>query len=88
MMTGNGVMHNGVTVLDDYGRSLDRLDGGDRVGVARRADGVLHFYVNGEDQGPAAGHVPANVYGVVDLYGQAAQVAIATQCYLVLPSFT
>ena len=76
MMTGNGVMHNGVTILDDYGRSLDRLNTGDRVGVVRRANGVLHFYVNGEDQGPAAGHIPCNVYGVVDLYGQAAQVSI------------
>lgn len=25
MMTGNGVMHNGTTVLDDYGINLDRL---------------------------------------------------------------
>ena len=25
MMTGNGVMHNGSTVLDDYGQNLDRL---------------------------------------------------------------
>lgn len=76
MMTGNGVMHNGQTVLDDYGTSLDRLTTGDRVGVVRRANGVLHFYVNGQDQGPAAGHVPESIYGVVDLYGQAAQVSI------------
>ena len=25
MMTGNGVMHNGTAVLDDYGHNLDRL---------------------------------------------------------------
>ena len=25
MMTGNGVMYNGTTVLDDYGQNLDRL---------------------------------------------------------------
>lgn len=76
MMTGNGVMHNGITILDDYGTSLDRLCFGDRVGVMRRANGILHFYVNGEDQGAASAHIPANVYGVVDLYGQAAQVSI------------
>lgn len=76
MMTGNGVMHNGITILDDYGTSLDRLSFGDRVGVMRRANGILHFYVNGEDQGAASAHIPANVYGVVDLYGQAAQVSI------------
>ena len=25
MMTGNGVMHNGATVLEDYGQNLDQL---------------------------------------------------------------
>lgn len=25
MMTGNGVMHNGTTILDQYGQNLDRL---------------------------------------------------------------
>jgi hypothetical protein len=25
MMTGNGVMHNGTTVIDEYGQNLDRL---------------------------------------------------------------
>jgi neuralized-like protein 4 len=43
---------------------------GDRVGVRRRADGTLNFYVNGIDQGQAATNVSENVFGVVDLYGQ------------------
>jgi len=67
MMTGNGVMHDGLTVLDDYGTNLDRLWSGDRVGVQRRSNGALHFYVNGEDQGAVTGHVPERIYGVVDL---------------------
>src|SRR6218665_3831529 len=25
MMTGNGVMHNGTTILEEYGQNLDRL---------------------------------------------------------------
>ena len=25
MMTGNGVMHNGTTTVDDYGQNLDKL---------------------------------------------------------------
>ena len=25
MMTGNGVMHNGTTTIDDYGQNLDKL---------------------------------------------------------------
>ncbi|XP_068960104.1 neuralized-like protein 4 [Petaurus breviceps papuanus] len=76
MMTGNGVMHNGTTILDEYGHNLDRLKAGDTVGVVRREDGTLHFFVNGVAQGPAAWNVPPGVYAVVDLYGQAAQATI------------
>ena len=49
---------------------------GDRVGVLRKADGTLHFYVNAVDQGVAASNVPDTVFGVIDLYGQAAQATI------------
>ncbi|XP_025081591.1 neuralized-like protein 4 isoform X2 [Pomacea canaliculata] len=79
MMTGNGVMHNGTTVIDEYGQNLDRLKVGDRVGVLRKPNGTLHFFVNGVDQGVAASNVPDNVYGVIDLYGQAAQATIVDQ---------
>lgn len=75
-MTGNGVMHNGITVIEQYGQNLDRLQVGDRVGVVRKDDGTLHFWVNGVDQGPAATNVPERVFGVIDLYGQAAQASI------------
>ncbi|CAB1345235.1 unnamed protein product [Coregonus sp. 'balchen'] len=76
MMTGNGVMHNGTTILDEYGHNLDRLKAGDTVGVVRKEDGSLHFFVNGVAQGPAAWNIPLSVYAVVDLYGQAAQATI------------
>ncbi|PIO24851.1 hypothetical protein AB205_0077700 [Aquarana catesbeiana] len=76
MMTGNGVMHNGTTILDEYGHNLDRLKAGDTVGVVRREDGTLNFFVNGVAQGVAAWNVPPNVFAVVDLYGQAAQATI------------
>lgn len=49
---------------------------GDRVGVIRKEDDTLHFTFNGVDQGEAAADVPAVVYGVVDLFAQAAQVTI------------
>ena len=52
------------------------FQGGDRVGVRRKADGTLHFYVNGVDQGLASTSVPELVYGVIDLYGQAAQATM------------
>jgi len=52
------------------------MQAGDRVGVVRYDDGSLHFFVNGVDQGPATLGVPPMVYGVIDLYGQAAQATI------------
>lgn len=52
------------------------LQAGDRVGVMRNDDGTLHFFVNGVDQGLASCDVPPCVYGVIDLYGQAAQATI------------
>lgn len=76
MMTENGVMHNGTTIIDQYGQNLDRLQVGDRVGVMRKDNATLHFYVNGVDQGAAAMNVPEKIYGVIDLYGQAAQATI------------
>ncbi|OAD58573.1 Neuralized-like protein 4 [Eufriesea mexicana] len=76
MMTENGVVHNGTTIIDEYGQNLDGLQVGDRVGVMRKDNATLHFYVNGVDQGAAAMNVPEKVYGVIDLYGQAAQATI------------
>lgn len=56
--------------------SFPLLQAGDTVGVVRKEDGSLHFFVNGVAQGPAAWNVPPSVYAVVDLYGQAAQATI------------
>ncbi|KAG1679563.1 Neuralized-like protein 4 [Nymphon striatum] len=79
LMTSNGVMHNGTTVLNEYGQVLDRLKVGSRVGVVRKENGTVHFFVNGVDQGPAATNVPEEVFGVIDLYGQAVQATIVDQ---------
>lgn len=42
--------------------------------MMRKVNGDLHFYINGLDQGVAAGNVPACVWGVVDLYGMTVKV--------------
>lgn len=65
MMTGSGIMHNGTIIQEQYGVNLDRLQVGDRVGLVRKENGQLHFFVNGVDQGSAASNVPEKVYGVV-----------------------
>ncbi|KAL1457888.1 hypothetical protein WDU94_008070 [Cyamophila willieti] len=85
MMTGNGVMHNGTTVMDNYGQNLDRLQIGDRVGVLIDDNKNLHFFVNGEDQGESIKKMPDNLYGVVDLYGQAAEATIVESDFVYKP---
>ncbi|XP_068700240.1 neuralized-like protein 4 isoform X2 [Montipora foliosa] len=78
MMSGGSLVCNGVTVVEEYGLTLDDIKIGDVVGVMRKGDGSLHFFVNGTDLGCAATAVPADVYGVVDLFGQCTQVTIAS----------
>lgn len=39
------------------------------MGVMRKELGILHFFVNGVDQGPAAFNVPEHVFGIIgELY--------------------
>ena len=42
---------------------------GDRVGMMLKSGGLLHFYINGRDQGMAAVCPNGPYWGVVDLYG-------------------
>ena len=69
-------MRDGHTASEEYGRDLDQLKEGDRVGVMRNHVGELHFFVNGRDQGIATSNLPTPVWAVVDLYGKCAQVSI------------
>ena len=71
MMSGCGILTNGKGTRREYGQcNLDELGEGDRIGLIRKTNGDLHFYVNGRDQGVAASNVPHPVWGVVDLYGR------------------
>ncbi len=55
---------------------MDELSEGDRIGMIRKGNGNLHFYINGLDQGVAATRVPNQMWGVVDLYGMTVKVTI------------
>ncbi|XP_046401655.1 neuralized-like protein 4 [Ischnura elegans] len=68
MMYHNHVYTNGAESTKNYGRNFNELKVGDRVGVMVNKLGTLHFYVNGEDQGPAASNLPSTVHGVFELY--------------------
>lgn len=52
------------------------LKEGDRIGLMRKSNGTLHYYINDIDQGVASSHTPQLVWGVVDLYGMAVKVSI------------
>lgn len=55
MMSGCGILTNGKGTRREYGEfNLDELREGDRVGMMRKSNGNLHYYINGQDQGVAA----------------------------------
>ncbi|KAK7482101.1 hypothetical protein BaRGS_00026685, partial [Batillaria attramentaria] len=60
---------NGILMRTNYS-SFDhlKLQKDDTIGVMRKSDGCLHFYINGEDQGRAAKDCPMSLWGVFDLF--------------------
>ena len=57
---------------------LFSLQVGDKIGILKKSNGSLHFFINDQDQGEAVTNLPANVYGTVDIYGAAVRVSIVT----------
>lgn len=77
MMSGCGILTNGKGTRREYGEfNLDELREGDRVGMMRKSNGNLHYYINGQDQGVAAKQVAQTLWGVIDLYGMTIKVTI------------
>lgn len=77
MMSGCGILTNGKGTRREYGEfNLDELREGDRVGMMRKTNGNLHYYINGQDQGIASTRVSQTMWGVIDLYGMTIKVTI------------
>lgn len=76
MLSGSSIMENGTTIKSNYPCDLDTLGSGIRVGVMVSADRNLEFFRDGISQGVACTLPHTNVYAVVDLYGQCAQVSL------------
>ncbi|XP_028393670.1 neuralized-like protein 4 [Dendronephthya gigantea] len=76
MFSGGAIVHNGVTILEAYGRNTASYKVGDKLGVCIQSDKTLHFYYNGMDLGPATSDLSTPFYGVVDIYGQAVKASI------------
>ncbi|KAK2726468.1 hypothetical protein QYM36_000799, partial [Artemia franciscana] len=69
MISGYGILTNGRCIRHEYGQmNLDELKEGDIIGIIRKSNAELHYYINDVDQGVASKKVPARVWGVVDLY--------------------
>ncbi|KAG7312998.1 hypothetical protein JYU34_000075 [Plutella xylostella] len=81
MMSGCKVLVNGQGTCMEYGNfNLDELREGDTVGMMKRRNGKLHYYINGVDQGVATDKVEPTVWGVIDLYGMTVKVTIVDAC--------
>lgn len=78
IVSGCSVLRDGRSVLEEYGRDLDQLVEGDRVGIQRSSRGELHLWVNGQDCGAAASGLPPKLWAVVDLYGKCTQVTVVS----------
>lgn len=78
IVSGCSVLKDGRSVLEEYGRDLDQLGEGDRVGIQRNGKGELHLWVNGQDCGTAASGLPSRLWAVVDLYGKCTQVTVVS----------
>ena len=79
IMSGCGILTNGKGTRREYGQfNLDELAEGDRIGMIRKSNGNLHYFINGLDQGVAASRLPAQTWGVVDLYGMTVKVSVVT----------
>ena len=79
VLGGDGVVRDVDGASSDVytDKVLDRLPEMSRVGVMKKRNGDLHFFINGNDQGLAARRVPSNVYAVIDIYGQTAEVKLS-----------
>ncbi|XP_052746681.1 neuralized-like protein 4 isoform X2 [Bicyclus anynana] len=87
LMSGEDVIRDATIIIPQYVRDLTRLVEGDTVGVMRKDMGILHFFVNGVDQGPAAFNIPEHVFGIIDLYGRVAQATIVN-AYFPPPAYS
>jgi len=75
VMSGNGILHDGKAANSPYTHfNLDQLNEGDRIGILKKSDGEIHYFVNGVDQGRATTGLTRPVWGAINLYGMAAKV--------------
>lgn len=67
-------------VISENGYPLDtrHLPVGTLLGVSRRRNGNLHFYLNGKDMGAVFGGVPKDVYAFIDILYYVTKITITS----------
>lgn len=75
VLSSDKILNNGKE-MTTISKNLENLSVGDRVGVMRKADNTLHFFVNGVDVGKRIKTIPLVLYAIVDVFGQAEEVTI------------
>ncbi|KAG8226656.1 hypothetical protein J437_LFUL005742 [Ladona fulva] len=76
MLYNNQFYENDLATKVDYGPNLKTLKVGDLLGVMKKGNGDLHFFVNGKDLGVAASGINYPVHGVLDLYGNTVKATL------------
>ncbi|XP_046401659.1 neuralized-like protein 4 [Ischnura elegans] len=82
LKSGNWMFYNtavyihGAESVKNYGKNVYDMKVGDRVGVMVNKLGTLHFFIKGEDQGPAASNMPSTLHGAFELNYNAAKGTI------------
>ncbi|XP_046397060.1 neuralized-like protein 4 [Ischnura elegans] len=66
-------------IVENYGTDACGIQVGETIGVMKRANGSLHFFYNGIDQGPAITNAPSVVYGVYEVRGFSAIATIVNR---------
>ncbi|XP_046403599.1 neuralized-like protein 4 [Ischnura elegans] len=66
----------GKVVSKNYGVNSFEIEVGDTVGVMKRDNGSVHFFVKGIDQGPALTNAPSILYGIYEVRGMSAKATI------------
>ncbi|XP_022686175.1 neuralized-like protein 4 isoform X3 [Varroa jacobsoni] len=76
MLSGSTMMCAGSSTSVDYAYDLNLVRVGSRVGVQRKDDGSLHYFIDGHDMGEACSGMPSTLWAVIDMYGQCARVSV------------
>ncbi|XP_046397061.1 neuralized-like protein 4 [Ischnura elegans] len=76
---GKSIYGEDKNLIPNYGADSCKSKVGETIGVMKRSNGSLHFFVNGVDQGPATTIAPSTLYGVYEVRGFATGATIVSR---------